>query len=390
MSSAIFPQSKASHLWHGSSLVAGTAIGGGMLAIPLYTYQAGFFWACLTSLLSWACLTATGLALCRLLAISPDGLCFLTLVRRWLGPFWLPATSALFMGMLWLLLVAYSSGGGSLMALEGLPPAAASLLFVAPLTLVLARGRQSTAQLNAVLFALMLFVGLSFVLLAGSQWRLERLIPATSEGSSACWAALPVLFAAFGFHNVLPSVRLQVGPDLKALSWAVVLGTTLALVLVVGWQALVFGCLSPAQLAQAARLGQPVTCALGAHSGLASLVAAASAVFAYLAMATSFLGVAQGGIEVLRGGTEQDKRPWLLVLLVGSAWLCSLWRPDLFGQALSLAGGMGVGVLNGALPVALLLAAARRGALVLTRLEKMAWVFIGLLSLGPAFLECWC
>ena len=373
-------------LWEGAALVAGTAIGGGMLAIPLYTFQGGFAQACIASLIAWACLTATGLAFCRVLSVSPDQLSFLSLVGRWLGQRWQPVTSLVFMGLIWLLLVAYCAGGAALVPNGALPSFCISLLFVIPLGIALNRGRATTSRINSWLFTLMIAVGLLFALLAGPQWDGERLLSGTQK-LSGWWWALPVLFAAFGFHNVLPTVRMRMGPDLKRLTRAVLLGTSLALGLILGWQALVFGCLSQAELSEIARLGQPVTCSVAMKSSWAALFSIASLLFAYLAMATSFLGVAQAGLEVMRQRWGERRYLASLILLVGSAWIAAQIYPDIFGRALSAAGGFGVTLLNGCLPIALLFGAVRMQRLQLHRWEPLLWMAIGAITLVPAVIE---
>ncbi len=387
MQSSTVAWEKRGSLWEGASLVAGTAIGGGMLAIPLYTFQTGFWNACLASLVAWACLTATGLAFCRVLAVSPDQQSFLALSHRWMGPRWSPFVSLLFMGLIWLLLVAYCAGGGALLAWEGASNATTSMLFALPLVAILGRGRQATARWNGWMFSALIGVGVGFAVLAAPEWRLEALMqPAPTHGPS-WWLALPVLFATFGFHNVLPTVRMELGPNPRRLSAALLLGTTVALILVVGWQALVFGCCSTTELAQIAQSGGPVTCAVAAKTPWTSLFYGASILFAYLAVATSFLGVAQAGSEVLSQGSSRTWRYAMLSTFVGTAWIAALIMPGVFGQALSLAGGFGVSFLNGVLPVAMLLQASRKGALRLHGAEQiLLWILMAL-CLIPMVLE---
>ncbi len=374
-------------LWEGASLIAGTAIGGGMLAIPLCTYQGGFWMAFLTSVVAWICLTGTGLALCRVLSVSPDRLSFLALAHRWLGKWWTPGISTLFMVLLWLLLIAYSAGGGALLRKEGWSPIVTTLCFVAPLSSSLIGGRSMISRLNSLLFGLLLFVGVLFGCMAAPHWSAAGLATSPQAGFVGWWAALPVLFAAFGFQNVLPTVSMHLGRDARRLSQAVLCGTSLAFLLIVGWQALVFGCLSPDNLRECALLGTPVTRMLGQNCSQEYLFAVAGFVFSYLAMATSFLGVAQAGLEVLRKGDDSNRRPILCLGLIASAWIASLLRADMFERALSMAGGLGVSILNGVLPVALLLVAVKRGAIGMSRTEQMVWGIFGIASLSPLIIE---
>lgn len=381
-----------SGLWEGASLVAGTAIGGGMLAIPLFTFEGGLLSAALASIAAWGCLTATGLAFCRVLAASPGCACWISLVRCWLGSRWAAVVSLFLLGFLWLLLTAYSAGGASLfgaglLGFGWIPTGLASLLFLGPLVVVLAAGRRRTSRLNSQLFSLLLLAAAGMAILAGPVWRSEAVMQATAQSPMGWWRALPVLFAAFGFHAVLPTLSKQVGLDVRQMSRCVVLGTTVALVLILSWQVLVFGCLRPEDLQQLAQLGQPVTGALGDRTSWTALFAVGSVLFAYLALATSFLGVAQAGLDLLHGDRNVQGRLVRLAILVGSAWAAAMFHPTLFGEALSLAGGFGVSLLNGVLPIALLLAAARAGRVACSSRERLGWLVVAVVSLIPVVVE---
>jgi len=379
-------QEKRSSLWEGASLVAGTAIGGGMLAIPLFTFEGGLVSAGLASVAAWACLTSTGLALCRVLVASPGSRCWVSLVRHWCGEKLSALVAMAILLFLWLLLVAYCAGGASLFASDWLAPTLAGPLFLAPLVVSLAMGRRVTARLNSALFSLLLLCAGGLVLLAGPLWNPENVLQGPFEMTSGWWKALPVLFAAFGFHAVLPSLAQQVGPDVGKMSRCVLLGTTVALGLILSWQALVFGCLGRDELEQLALLGRPVTCALGERTSWAALFSIGSMLFATFAIATSFLGVAQAGLDLL--GDTQGRRRWLVcAALVSSAWIASLWDPALFGKALSLAGGLGVSLLNGVLPVGLLLLAAHTKRVSIEWPMKLIWAAILGLCLVPMIVE---
>jgi tyrosine-specific transport protein len=374
-------------LWEGASLVAGTAIGGGMLAIPLFTFEGGIGSAALASLGAWACLTTTGLAFCRVLAASPGCVCWLSLVRHWLGSRVAGAITLFLLGFLWLLLTAYSAGGASLLGSGHISTELASLLFLGPLVVVLAAGRRRTARLNSHLFSLLLLAAVGMALLAGPVWQSEAFMQTAVQKPIGWWAALPVLFAAFGFHAVLPTLGKQVRSDVRRLSQCVVLGTTVALVLILSWQVLVFGCLRPEELQQLALQGRPVTCALGDRTSWAALFGVGSMLFAYLALATSFLGVAQAGLDLLHADRGLRKRLVTLMALIGSAWSAAMLHPSLFGKALSLAGGLGVSLLNGVLPITLLFAAHRGGKISCSQREKRAWFVVALVSLIPVVVE---
>lgn len=113
-----------SRSWVGSALlVAGTAIGAGMLGLPVALAQANFSGACLAILLVWAFMFASGLLLAWAFCERPACQSLSALCKSVL-PSWLQRlTSALFIFLYGLLLVAYAVGGppllGGLLSLSG-------------------------------------------------------------------------------------------------------------------------------------------------------------------------------------------------------------------------------------------------------------------------------
>ncbi|MFN4174810.1 MAG: aromatic amino acid transport family protein, partial [Parachlamydiaceae bacterium] len=68
-------------------LVAGTCIGGGMLALPVATGLAGFFPSLVVMILSWLMMTLTALLLLEVSLWMEEGVHVITMSSRLLGPF---------------------------------------------------------------------------------------------------------------------------------------------------------------------------------------------------------------------------------------------------------------------------------------------------------------
>ncbi|MFU0893196.1 aromatic amino acid transport family protein, partial [Kluyvera sichuanensis] len=114
-------------------------------------------------------------------------------------------------------------------------------------------------------------------------------------------SAIPVIFTSFGFHGSVPSIVSYMNGDIRKLRGVFVIGSAIPLVAYLFWQ-----------LATLGSIDSPVFSALmEQHSGLNGLLLAIREVvasphvelavhlFADLALATSFLGVALGLFDYL-------------------------------------------------------------------------------------------
>src|SRR4051812_31007817 len=96
-------------------LVAGTCVGGGMLALPVATSAAGFLPSSLMMLACWGFMTFTGLLLIEANLWMPAGSHVITMAQRLLGPIGKGASWILYLFIAYFSLVAYVSGAGSLL-----------------------------------------------------------------------------------------------------------------------------------------------------------------------------------------------------------------------------------------------------------------------------------
>ncbi len=184
-----------------------------------------------------------------------------------------------------------------------------------------------------------------------SWWQFAR--RSEAKWSKVCFA-LPVLFSAFGYHNVVPSLCTYLERDRKSLKLSIFCGTGITLAVFVVWQWLILGSLPPEAIQKALAAGQPVTAALQSLTGKNSLFAIGHA-FAFFALVTSFLGVAFSVVDFLNDGLkcQGKKRPFLVVLTFVPPAMCAFLNPAIFETALGIAGGFGEAFLNGLLPIAL-------------------------------------
>lgn len=342
----------------GSFLVAGTAVGAGMLGIPAVTIDAGFAPGMLASLLVWIFMLITGLLLLEVALKCPKGSNILSIAKKYLGNTGRTLAGGMFIFLYYCLIVAYIAGGAPLLAslgLQSLPPMAHYIAFTGITGLVVYSGIRSIDRINIALTVLMV---LAFILLfiAGSSEVSKTNLMAEAHYSKM-FLAIPVLFGAFGYHNVIPSLCDYLQRDRKVLRLSLALGTLLAMAFYSLWQYLVIGSVDASSLKQAVSDGKTVIFALQQVVANPSLFLWGKW-FGALALLTSLLGVSLSMVDFFADGCKilsiKASRLLLCAITFLPPLLFTLLNPKVFTTALGVAGGIGESVLNGLLPIALL------------------------------------
>lgn len=384
-------QSFFSKVLSGTSLIAGTTIGAGMLGIPLLTAKAGFYPALLITGLVWVFMLATGLALIEATLWMPNGSNVLTMAGRLLGGKGRFFAGSLFLFLYYCLLVAYIAGGAPIFtSMTHLPLSGplASIIFAGLFGAIVFRGVRSIDRVNLLL---MFGLVLSYVIMVGlgtSAVSTERFF---FLDLPAAFGAAPVLFSAFGYHNMIPSLCSYLERDAKALKLSVIFGTSIAFLVYVVWQWLVIGSVPLDAIAAAKAAGKPASAVLQGVVQHPWLGRCADA-FAFFALVTSFLGVALSMVDFIHDGLQKYRLkrivPTLLAFLPPLGIV--LIDPTIFDRALGIAGGFGEAFLNGLLPVLLLWMGRYKfqleGQKILPGGKMMLWT-LALCSLGVCLLE---
>ncbi|MDN3508073.1 MAG: aromatic amino acid transport family protein, partial [Simkaniaceae bacterium] len=145
---------------------------------------------------------------------------------------------------------------------------------------------------------------------------------------------------------------------------AVIVGTLIPLVVYLLWQWLIIGALDASTLENVMKQGMPVTVALQNVTKY-PMVAPLATAFALFAIITSVLGVSFSLVDFLGDGLKIKRRVgWARIFLTLMTFIPPLviaaTRPDIFDDALGVAGGFGEAYLNGLLPIALVWAGRYR------------------------------
>lgn len=304
-------------------MVMGSAIGAGILLLPLDAAGPGFIFSTATILLSWVLLTMTGLFLVEMSLALPENACtFSSMAEKTLGVFGRVITWFTFLFFLYTVLWAYMAEESTLVAGLFANIFAVKLsgwmavgLFTAIFGTAVFWSTQMVDDLNRGLFSIKGFLLVAFIGLMLPKVEMSKLISAHSmnlEHSKYLLAALPVMICIFAYHFVIPSLRSYVGDQPKALKWIVISGTSASLVIYLLWVAATLGAVplfGENSFVSLTRLDH----AAGGSDFAKILIAITNSKiiswcvdgFFNVAMTTSFLGVALGLFDFLADGFKR-------------------------------------------------------------------------------------
>ncbi|CCN49777.1 Tyrosine-specific transport protein [Vibrio nigripulchritudo MADA3029] len=329
----------------GSTLIiAGTTIGAGMLALPLASAGIGFITSLMIMLGIWLLMVYTALLMLEVHQHADADATLHTLAQQFLGKKgkWVATFAMLF--LFYALCAAYIAGGGeqfhqrlsSLMDIE-ISPTVSTVIFTALVAGAVTLGTSSVDKINRVLFTIkILAMGITlYVLAPGINSGYLVNIPVQQ---ALIISALPVIFTSFGFHGSIPAVVKYLDKDIKGLRIALILGSSLPLLLYVLWQVSTLGVLSQDELnAQDGLAGFMQALSSTVQSGS---VQNAISVFADLALLTSFLGVSLGLFEFLGDSLKKhtkDSRVKTALITFVPPMAFALFYPQGFIMALGYA-----------------------------------------------------
>jgi len=346
-----------------SCLVTGSIIGAGILALPVKTGLTGFVPSLLGILALWLLMTCTALVIASQKILQRDATADMpTVFGENLGPvgMWVAvgANFIIFYG----LMVAYISGAGSVIVNlldNDMPMWAGMLLFFFPASLLAVFGIQVVAKGNSLLMVVMwaAFIGMLAICLGHvDEKELEtmhwNILPAT----------LPVILTACNFHFVIPSLCRGMNHDQAGIRKAIIIGTTIAMLMNVSWVLAVTGVLpladangqaTPGTLLYTFQNNLPATIPLATILN-SKFFAILAPIFALVAICTSYLTCCTalvGFCGDLAGRMGMGGRNWLIWTMSFAPPLAvALIEPNIFLQALDVVGGLGIGLLFGVLP----------------------------------------
>lgn len=344
-------------LFGGILLVAGCAIGAGMLGLPVLSAKAGFVPSTLTFILCWLFMVCTGLLLLEVNLWMGREISIVTMAEKTLGPVGKAVSWLVFLFLFYCLMVAYTAASGSLVIgfihqLTGyrMETWMGNLIFSLIAGVLIYFGTMAVDWFNRLLMLGLVLTYIALVALGAQHVDTSFL---AHRDWSAVTMVIPAAIVSFGYHNMIPSLNNYLNGNLRGLRLAIIIGSMIPLAVYLVWEWLILG-LIPAEGFQAALdQGEMATQTLEQAVG-ASWVSDVAQAFAFFAIVTSFLGVALSFVDFLSDGLKirktQNAKILLLVLVLVPPFICALIYPTIFLMALNYAGGFGAVILFGILP----------------------------------------
>lgn len=332
-------------------LITGTAIGAGMLALPVLTAEAGLWPTALLFLSIWALTLFTALLLVEVnlsykKEVNLISMCKATLGERAAGFTWV-----LFLALLYSLTSAYLSGSGSILnsVFESVFGFTVPYYLepVLPLTLFglfVVLGTAAVDRVNRILIAGLVAAYIGLVVTALPDVMSSRF---TFHNFGPLFAAVPVAVTSFGFHIIIPSVVSYLHYDARLIKKAVIVGSLVPLAVYLLWELVILGVVPLDATKSALLKGAPITEALADIVG-APWVVGFGVAFSFFAIVTSFLGVSLSLFSFLKDGLGGKSRLVVVLTFLPPLIFVELF-PGGFIGALRYAGVI-VALISGVLP----------------------------------------
>lgn len=334
----------------GILLIVGTSIGGGMLALPIATSQAGFMHSTLLLFACWFVMTISALLILEVNLWLPANCNMVSMARATLGRGGQIVAWVSTLLLFYSLLAAYMAGGGdflhNLLQIIGvhIPGGVAVALFAGILGYIIYLGIRSVDYVNRALmftklgsYVLLVICILPFISaqkLAGGQFKYLT-------------ASITVAITSFGFANIVPSLRAYFNDDVVKLRKAILIGSAIPLLCYIAWDFVIMGVIprdGDNGLIAMLHSGHSTSSFVNSLSALLhkDLITYLARIFTSICLATSFLGVSLGLSDFIADGLRVEKKGKGNLIIYAVTFLpplvIALFDPSIFISALSYAG----------------------------------------------------
>lgn len=334
----------------GIFLIIGTCIGASMLALPITTAPGGLLNAFLVIFIAWLAMTYSSLLLAEVSIGMPLKSNLISIARVTLGKYGAALTWFVYLILLYSLLSAYIAGGSELLinllrSFNVNPtPQMGAVLFTFLFGLIVYNGITLVDWVNRALMSGKL---LAFLLLC------SLLIPHTDIHKiehfsfSHTYSAIMLIFCAFSYGIIIPSIRDYFGNNLKNLRLAIIVGSFIPLICYTLWiftvQTTLFS-LGENGLISLSFSSHPVAAMVNliANQINNSFVGVFVHLFTSICILTAFLGVSLSLIDFLADGLNKkdakQNKLFITLLAFMPPLLIVLFKPDIFVASLKFAG----------------------------------------------------
>jgi len=345
------------HVVGGTLLIAATTIGVGMLGLPVATGPGGFVPATFVYILTWFFMLCTGLLLLEVCTWMPAEANLITMTHRLLGPVGQAVCWVVYLFLFFTAMIAHVSGGGSTLADilnlsfgVAMPQSMAMVVYVLIFSPVVYMGTRIVDRFNLAMMTGVLITYVLFIVFSAGRVDLDLLKYADW---SKAWPALPVLFTAFTYQLIIPTLMTYMNRDVKKVRLSIILGSSIPLAVYLIWELLILGIIPVDTLIQAKARGETAVMPLKEllqnpwvfkiGSCFAFLVLTTS----YIALSLAFLDFVADGLKIKKVGL---KKVGLCMGIFFPPMIVAMLYPDIFITALEYAGGISCALLFGLLP----------------------------------------
>jgi len=346
-----------------SLLIAGTCIGGGMLALPISSSSVGFIPSLVIMCICCIFMTVTSLLYLEATLWMKEKAHLNTLAAALLTKFWRIVCSITYLFICYASIIAYMSGGGKeliFVANEIFVTSYSNSLGIVVFSflfgIILFLGHKILERVNTVLFFSMIFAYL--MLIAGHGNNISAPLLLRQEWNNHIFFVFPLMLTTFSFPGIVPTIVPYLDKNPKAIKLAIVTGTAITFIVYCVWLFIVFGSVpheGPHGLKEAFLCDIPATECL--HYALKNpLISAAAQFFAFFALATSFLGISLSLFDflndsiTLKMNTKVKKILFCSIVFAPSLFF-AIYFERAFVAALEISGGIGDSLLSGVIPV---------------------------------------
>lgn len=304
MNSSPTPEPKQPSILGGVMIVAGTVIGAGMLALPIISAGMWSLWTLLVLMTTFFVMLASANMILRANLRFDPGASFHTLVKNTLGPVW-NIVNGLSVGfVLYMLLYAYTSGGGATVRHSlglDIPQSMVSLLFGGTLAVCIFWSTQVVDRLSTIFVIGMVITFVAAITGMLPALGIEKILTLREAPNAqpTAWfvlAALPYFLTSFCFHASVPSLVKYYGKDEAKIKKCIFYGLLIAGICYTIWIFAGFGVLGRESLRDVYAQGGNINHFLAAVESIIHTpwISYCISIFAFLAVVTSFLGAGLG------------------------------------------------------------------------------------------------
>lgn len=299
-------------------LIAGTAIGAGMLALPVTTANYGFIPSIILFFVTWACTLLAALMMLEVNLWLPSGANLISMAEETLGRWGKIFSWITYLMLLYALMSAYLTGINAILQKETQAlfdinfenwQTASFIIFI--LAILIFSGTKVADYVNRIFILGLVVAYFGFLGAAIPEINTTHLFQANYNHM---WLTLPIIVTSFGYQIIIPTLRNYLSSNIPKLKRAVIIGSTIPLFIYIIWELLVIGVVPTEgkySLSWILSTGQPGTGLTHALEYLLhkNYIVMLASMISFYVVATSFIGVSLSCYDFFRDGLHTRKTP---------------------------------------------------------------------------------